>query len=347
MADSEAQSLTQTLYHPAVWRGEELWGREDWEYWLTEEDLGEIRRALAVSGESGRETEALTRAEFPLPGLGERLLKIQDALENGSGAVMVRGFPAREFSEAEARRVFWGLSIYVGTPMSQSAAGEKIFSVRNEGFADNDPRSRGPNTKKKLSFHTDRCDVIGFLCWRKARSGGENELVSSMSLYNEIGRRRPDLLAQLMEPYLYKRHTVDTANPLPYCRQPVFSFEQGHFACSFLRVLIERAYAEPDSPEEMTPLQKEALDFLEAVAGEPEMHVRFMQEPGDILFLNNWVTLHRRSEFEDHEDLAERRHLFRLWLSVPNSRPISPLFRENFGAVEAGAPRGGMKAAGG
>ena len=31
--------------------------------------------------------------------------------------------------------------------------------------------SDGPNTRKRLSFHTDRCDVIGFLCLRQARSG--------------------------------------------------------------------------------------------------------------------------------------------------------------------------------
>ena len=186
--------------------------------------------------------------------------------------------------------------------------------------------------------------MIGFLCLKQAKSGGENEVVSSVTLYNEIAKRRPDLLEILREPFLYKRHTVDTANNLPYCRQPVFSFCEGHFACAFLRVLIERAYADPETPE-MAPEQCEALDFLEEVAAEPELHVRFRQEPGDILFLNNWVTLHRRTEFEDYEEPERRRHILRAWLSVPNSRPLDPLFVDNYGAVEAGAIRGGMVAA--
>ena len=29
------------------------------------------------------------------------------------------------------------------------------------------------------------------------------------------------------------------------------------------------------------------------------MHATFRQEPGDMVFMNNWVTLHKRSAFED------------------------------------------------
>ena len=36
---------------------------------------------------------------------------------------------------------------------------------------------------------------------------------------------------------------------------------------------------------------------------------------------------------------------WRVWLSMPNSRPIDPMFAGNYGATEAGAIRGGMQAA--
>jgi hypothetical protein len=146
-----------------------------------------------------------------------------------------------------------------------------------------------------------------------------------------------------MRPYYYQRHNVDGGNALPYCRQPIFSIFEGHFAASFLRVLIERAYRMPELPE-MTDLQREALDYLEQLAEDPALHVQFRQQAGDMLFLNNWVTFHRRSDFEDHEPPEQKRHLLRLWLSVPNSRPLDPQFQENFGATEAGALRGGMRA---
>jgi alpha-ketoglutarate-dependent taurine dioxygenase len=328
----------------SVWRGDELRRRSDWLVELQGSEVDELIRAERSVSEMP--LEAITPRQFALPTLAGRLREIQRTLEEESGATWIRNFPLSQQSDAQATRMFWGMMQHLGTPLSQSAAGEKIFHVRDEGFGLNDPRSRGPNTKKKLSFHTDRCDVIAFLCLRQARQGGENSLVSSPALYLQILQERPDLLDVLRRPYHYQRHNVDLGNDKPYCRQPVFSFREGFFAGSFLRVLIERAYQSTDVPP-MTDPQREALDFLEEVAERPEMQVRLRQEPGDILLLNNWVTFHRRDEFEDHEDPNLKRHLLRVWLAVPNSRPLDPLFRENYGDTAAGAIRGGMRAAGG
>jgi hypothetical protein len=73
------------------------------------------------------------------------------------------------------------------------------------------------------------------------------------------------------------------------------------------------------------------------------MHAKFRQESGDMVFMNNWVTLHKRSAFEDWPEPERRRHILRIWLSMPNSRPLDPVFADNYGAVAAGALRGGMK----
>lgn len=300
--------MIETLDHPAVWKGDELLSSLDW-----------CQSFSSSSPES-----------------------IREQLETGPGAILLKGFPLSDFDKDSARKAFHEWCGSVGTLLSQNEKGDTVFDVSDAGFGQNDPRTRGPNTNRKLSFHTDRCDVIAFLCWKKAKSGGENELVSSLHLYNEIARRRPDLLEVLMEPFVYKRHSVDLGNQLPYCEQPIFSFQDGHFACSFLRVLIDRADADPDLPN-LTEKQIEAMDFLEAVADETGQACHFLQEPGDVLLLNNWVTLHRRSAFEDFEDPAEKRCLFRIWLSMPNSRPLDPRFAANFGATGAGEVRGGFK----
>lgn len=300
--------MQPTLDHPSAWIGNELGSDPSWIG-----DFGALDTAT-----------------------------IEDQLENGPGVVLLRGFPIDGHDKDSAREAFRGWCSGLGTLLSQNEKGDTLFDVSDAGFGKDDPRTRGPNTNKKLSFHTDRCDVIGFLCWKQARSGGENELLSSMQLYNEIARRRPDLLEVLLQSFVYKRHTVDLGNEQPYCEQPIFSFQDGHFACSFLRVLINRAHADPNLPD-LSTAQIEAMDFLEAVAEEPDISHRFRQEPGDVLLLNNWVTLHRRSAFVDHEDPTERRCLFRAWLSMPNSRPLDPRFEANFGAVGAGEVRGGFK----
>jgi len=328
------------LQSSSIWKGAELNTHPHWNYRLTEQDISE----LEVAAENSRETPllGLNKDMFVLPHLGNKLLEIQDNLEESIGATLVSDFPVERYDEETVRRIFWGICQHIGTPVSQSANGERIFSVRNEGYGDGDNRQRGPNTNRKLSFHSDRSDVIAFLCWKQAKSGGENQLVSSLALHNAILERRPDLLEQLYLPYYYKRHNVDSGNDLPWCRQPIFSKTGGKFACNILRVLIDRAYALPELPE-MSEIQREALDFVEETASDPSLHYAFRQKPGDMLFLNNFTVLHRRSAFEDFEEPERRRHIFRIWLSVPNSRPLDPLFQENYGTVEAGALRGGMK----
>jgi len=298
----------------SVWRGDELEKRHDWIADFAEADSSELR----------------------------------ERLEHGPGVALLRGFPIDGRDQDAARDAFRDWCGELGTLLPQDESGTGVFDVTDAGFGRDDPRTRGPNTNRKLSFHTDRCDVIGFLCWRQARLGGENEVISSSLLRNEIARRRPDLLEVLERPFLYKRHSVDLGNDQPYCEQPIFSFHEGRFACSFLRVLIDRAHADPELPD-LDPKQIEAMDFLESLCEEPGLALAFRQQPGDVLLLNNWITLHRRSAFEDGPDPAEKRCLFRTWLSMPNSRPLDPRFAANFGATGAGELRGGfrVKATGG
>ena len=299
--------MTDLLAHPSLWRGDELADRDDWTASFSE-----------------------ARPDW-----------IRETLEDGPGVLLLRGFPLDGRDEDSAREAFREWCGSLGTLLSQNEKGETVFDVSDAGYGKDDPRTRGPNSNRRLSFHTDRCDVIGFLCWKQARSGGENEVVSSPHLHNEIARRRPDLLEALYRSYPYKRHSVDLGNPRPWIEQPVFSSRDGHFACSFLRVLIDRAHQDPDLPD-LDPEQIEAIDFLERIAEEEGNALLYRQEPGDVLLLNNWVTLHRRSAFEDFEDPAEKRRLFRTWLSMPNSRPLDPRFADNFGATESGSVRGGF-----
>jgi alpha-ketoglutarate-dependent taurine dioxygenase len=305
-----------------IWRATDLANADEWELQLSSAERAEFATLLSD-------------ANCALDALRKRLLWMRERLETGAGVVLLRGLPLANFPEAEISAAFLRLVSEIGTPLTQAAEGSRIFSVRDAGFAQDDPRSRGPNTSKRLSFHTDRCDVIGFLCLQEARSGGDNEIVHSRAVYDAIAEQRPDLLDVLKQPFFYKRHTVDLGNDRPWCQQPIFSFCEGHFACSFLRVLIERAHADPSLPS-LSPLQIEALDFLEATAADPALFLRFRQHRGDLLLLNNWVTLHRRTAFEDWPELERRRHILRAWLAVPNSRPLDPMFAANYGDVRAG-----------
>lgn len=271
------------------------------------------------------------------------LAQVRNALEHGPGIARLRGLSLESAStdaEAHMRSDFVKLAHRIGEPLSQTSTGETVLDVRDRGYAPGDPRFRGPHSRRPLRFHSDRCDVIAFLCVRPALSGGDSEVLSSAALYERLRAREPEVCATLLEVFPYLRHTIDDENPHVFTEMPVFAFRDGYFHASLLRVLIDRADADPRAPD-LSTAQRDALDTLERVADEPGLACGFRLERGDLLWIDNWRVMHRRSAFVD--DAASPRLLLRVWLSVPWSRSIDERYCEHFGATEAGALRGGIR----
>ena len=55
-------------------------------------------------------------------------------------------------------------------------------------------------------------------------------------------------------------------------------------------------------------------------------------ERGDVQLLNNHVIVHSRTDFVDHDDVRLKRHLLRLWINLPNGRPLAPDFADRYNA---------------
>jgi hypothetical protein len=265
--------------------------------------------------------------------------RIREELEKRSGIIRLQNDLYHRIQDP--REWFLQLCSKVGTPVSQSAQGDIVLSVRDKSFGKKDSRTRGPYTNRKLGFHTDRCDVIAFLCLMPAKEGGENQVIRSQQVAKIIQSERPELFKILCQKFPYKRHIVDTGNKIPFVMQPIFSEKEGYFACSYLRVLIDQANLDESCPK-LTQEQIEAVDFLDQVCERPQLQTKFTMQKGEILFLNNWTLLHRRTAFTDSPEPLKQRHLLRVWLSMPNSRPLDESFKENFGSTLAGAIRGGM-----
>ncbi len=336
---------------PCAWRGAEL--GDDWIWPLPEGAVGEIDAALAAVKARGLPWREVTRADFPLPGLTAILAEVGRELEGGRGLVRLRGLPAASYDEDDLRKIFWGIGTHLGTARYQNAGGEIIGEVRDEVRAFGvvrevfkaDPtldfpassrskaRSNGP-----LRFHTDRCDVTGLLCVRPSYSGGISKVVSAVAIHNEILARRPDLLEVLFGDYYRCRVGEEEGGEASAYRLPVFAIERGHFTTQYSRTFVESAPSVPGVPP-LSPQQVEALDLLHEI-GE-EFCVQGYFEPGDMQFINNHVVYHARGAYED-DDAGHDRLLYRLWLSMPGSRPLPEGHAVLWGATEPGALRGGI-----
>jgi hypothetical protein len=338
-----ADTLTRhsVIETPADWRAAEMAARKDWIHELTGDEIAELRSALAHVKVLGKTLATMTCEDFPLPTLSALVGHCRDFLENSAGLFLIRGFPAAEYDKGDLRLLYWGLGKHMGTAVSQSANGDILGDVRNMNVDMNSPNGRGYTSNQKLTYHTDSCDVVGLFVLRTARSGGLSMIASSVAVHNEIARIRPDLLEVLYQPFYWSWQSQEVPGTTPYYQQPIFNQHGGKFSCRYVRTHIISAQRFEDVPR-LTPQQEEAMALFDSLAGSEVFHFSMMFKPGDIQLLNNHVTVHSRTAFEDYDEAEKKRHLLRMWMSVPNSRTLSAGMHTIFQDQSAGAVRGGF-----
>ena len=175
-----------------------------------------------------------------------------------------------------------------------------------------------------------------------AKHGGESKVVSSISVYNELIRRRPDLLGTLCGDYCWSMMGEVDKDESPYYTSPIFNFLDGYLCTSFGPDHIRKGHNLPETPD-MTPRQSESIRVVEEIC--EDLHYAMELETGDMQFLNNMVALHTRNGFVDWPEPDRKRLLWRLWLTVPDIRPLTP-FMEHWrtGLLLTGtAPRINLK----
>ncbi len=314
----------------SAWRGADLARTVGWSHRLAAAEVEELARALRGVRSRGLSTTAVTRADFPLPGLAPRLSALLEEARTGRGFFLLTGLPPDRFDEDDRETVFWGIGTHLGRPVSQNSHGDLLGRVSDQGRTYGSANTRGYQTRARLDFHTDRCDLVGLLCQRRAKAGGLSSVVSTMAVHDEIRRTRPDLLLILRRGFHYaEREAADRPEGVSARPIPVFSEQGGVLSCRFIRNPIETGAARRGVP--LTGPEREALDLMSALCAREDMRLDMMLEPGDMQFCNNYTTAHARTEFEDWPEPERRRLMLRLWLSFEERRPLAPDFGEHDG----------------
>jgi hypothetical protein len=326
---------------PSAWLGETMAANPDlWLVNLSAADIAELEHAARSFLAETREIGEITKEKFPLPNFGAHLAELRDTLIHGIGFEVLRGLPVAGYSQEFAAAIFCGIGAHLGSARSQNAMGHILGHVRDIGADANDPNTRIYQTAERQTFHTDSCDVVGLLCIREAMEGGKSLLISTAAIYNEMQRRRPDLAALMFEPVATDRRGEVPEGQKPYFEIPVLSWHAGFLTGIYQRQYIDSAQRFPDAPR-LTPAQIEALDLFDTLANDPRLHFGMQLQPGDMQFVYNHALLHDRTAFRDWPDAHRKRHLLRLWLSVPGDRPLPECFRQRYGSIEIGN-RGGI-----
>jgi len=327
---------------PSVWRGADLARRPaDWIRTFSAAELGELDAVIRAFKASGEDLSRIAPANFPLPTLAPVLANVLRELLEGRGFVMLRGLPVDRYGREEQAIAYLGIGSYLGAARSQNAKGHLLGHVKDLGLDIRDPNVRYYQTRRKLEYHTDSVDIVGLLCLKPAKAGGESFIVSSMTLYNEMLARRPDLLPALFEPFATDRRGEVPDGMQPWFDIPVFNWHAGRLSCIYVRQYIEAAQRNFPAARRLTRDQVAAMDVLDQLTNDPQIHLSMAFLPGDIQLLHNHQILHSRNDFENWPEPDRHRHLLRLWLAPATARPLPEVFAPRYGSVEPG-DRGGI-----
>jgi hypothetical protein len=327
--------IREPLSGPAVWRGPEL-DPSDYVYRLDPDEVDEIRRVRDDLVARGVGLGAIDPESAPIPALADTIAAWAQRLEHGIGFVAVRGLDIEDWSEREAGLAYYALGRQLGYPVKQNADGHLLGHVRDTGkdiFTD--PSARGYQVRIALPFHTDTStDLLSLMCLQTAKHGGDSALAPLQTIYNDVLARRPDLIDTFYDSFAFDCRGEEHPDGGPFYRRVLASVgADGRLSLRHNSGYARSAARRFDECSELTKQQDELLALIDELAQDPEIHVRFALERGDIILINNYVVAHSRSAFEDHEEPERKRHLLRLWLVMYDGRPLAADFDNRAGLV--------------
>jgi len=308
------------------WTTNDLEINKNWLIELDDNDNQELVKATQFAVDTNKNLYDLTSSDFPLKHFVRKINLIKEQIQSGFGFVVIKKLPIEQFNEEEVKRMLWGIGQYIGYPEKQDKAGALLHVVTDTGanFAKSD-HIRGFQTNEELQFHTDGADIFALLCIRNAKTGGLSKLVSSVAIFNEIEKVRPDL-AQILQKEFHFDSRTQNPNDDKIQKIPIFVKHDNLITALYKRRYIRSAQRFEEVPK-LTKLQIEALDLIDKLCNDKKFCLSMQLSPGDLEIASNATTFHSRETYEDYADPNKRRCMIRLWLSLLHQRPLPQVYK--------------------
>jgi len=301
--------------HPSAWTSSAIGGREGLTRRFGQQQLDAFDRLL----EKLRDVSPtdITRADFTSPEVDALMRAVRYEIMEGKGAIILSSVDFSRYSFEDFQKIYWGLGTHLGHAVPQSYRRDRIGIVQKE---EDNPTGRGYLMDVELRSHTDFHELLSLATVRKAESGGLSGIVSSLALHNAVYERAPELLEPLYEGFFHESANGEVSAT----KVPIFGCVDGKVSCYYHLPFIHKAakILGMELPDEL----QRAIALLNELAMDPSIRADFMLEPGEMLFWHNFMALHSREAF--HDTPENKRMLLRLWLNVPDGRPLPPEFHE-------------------
>lgn len=286
-------------------------------------DLRDADYRLAMPAEVIEELDAASRGDAPpadangLPATAELLRAVRRRLFRGTGIVVAGRLPVEHWGERRAVRAITVLSTLMGPPVTQNLAGTTFYPVEDKGVAPS-PGVRRSLTNESQPFHSDGpwirepAWIVGLYCVRAARVGGVTRCISLKTLFGDLARRSPELVARLEHDLYWHRQREHEAHESPVSRFPmIWHDESGRWCCRYYADYVVSGYRAAGEP--VDELARRALAAAATLGAEPARAVEFRLREGEVQWINNRWCAHARSGFEGRSETDRPRFLVRVW----------------------------------
>jgi len=326
----------------AAWLAADLQQDPSWVFRLPEAAADAMAQAVRRAHRPGHALIEYRRDDFDLgPALPVLRAAFAETLD-GRGIALVQGLPHEALSEAEFELLTWAIGLHTGVARPQGKATHYLSAVRDVGTVYRSGTGRGYSSNAELDFHTDGADVVALTCRNTAKSGGMSMVSSSIAAHNILVAEAPDLAALLHGTFHFSRQAEQAPDEAPFYPHPIYAEQGGRLHSRWNRNRITSAQRLDGVPP-LSTAQHAAIDRLDEILRRPAVMYAMHLARGDMQLLNSHTTLHSRTEFEDHADPAQKRLLFRLWLTPPGCRVLPEAWKPGYRAVAANTVRGGIR----
>ncbi len=311
------------MRHPSAWRPGDFASPEELSVDLTDRDIAALEDTATRWRECGEALpDPLCREDVSLPVLDETIEGLATVLMEGRGMAIVRGFPVKDHDESAIAHMYRVFCCRMGRLLSQSKRRERIGIVAHR--PDRILELRGYEWAGRQTLHTDMGAVLGMLCVRRAREGGESRLASALAIHDEIRASHPDLLEPLFRgfPVGWGEEPPDRpTNGYSEYDVPVLSWNDGRISVCHLPPQVREAAELAGTT--LKGAEAEALDLFARMCEREDIALTFALKEGEAYFINNYNTLHARNAFIDDPEEGRGRLMLRAWLDMPQPYPIS------------------------
>ena len=326
---------------PACWSAAELEADKRWLFRIDERARKDLLAAVQKARDPAKSLLDYRQEDFALGAALPVIQRAMDETQHGRGVALVKGLPRDELDEKSFELMTWAIGLHAGVPRPQGKATHYVSAVRDVGTAYRTGTGRGYSSNAELDFHTDSTDVVFLSCYNKAVEGGMSITTSSLAAHEAMSREFPELAHYLHEPVHFSRQGEEAPDEAPSYPHPIFDEAGGKLFSKWNRNRVTSAQKLPGVPR-ISADHRRALETFDQLVRRGDLAHTMWLEPGDVQIINSHVTLHSRTEFEDHQDPARKRLLFRLWLAPADSDRLPESWRVLYKAVEPGTVRGGI-----